>query len=47
MELEVAIQTWLDRIPDFELDDSAAVTWSTGRAGPSPSYPALNGPSLI
>lgn len=31
MELRVAIQTWLDRIPDFELDDPAEVTWSAGQ----------------
>jgi cytochrome P450 len=38
MELRVAIQTWLDRIPDFELDDS----------GPRHLPIRLsNGPSLI
>jgi cytochrome P450 len=31
MELRVAIQTWLDRIPAFTLNDPAAVTWSAGQ----------------
>jgi cytochrome P450 len=31
MELRVAIQTWLDHIPDFELDEPASVTWSAGQ----------------
>ena len=31
MELRVALQTWLERIPDFSLDDPSAVTWSAGQ----------------
>jgi cytochrome P450 len=31
MELRVALQAWLERIPDFSLDDPSAVTWSTGQ----------------
>jgi cytochrome P450 len=31
MELRVALQTWLERIPDFSLDDSSAVTWAAGQ----------------
>jgi cytochrome P450 len=31
MELRVALQEWLARYPDFELADSAAVTWSGGQ----------------
>ena len=31
MELRVAIQTWLERIPDFELTDPDAITWSAGQ----------------
>jgi cytochrome P450 len=31
MELRVALETWLDRIPDFGLADPAAVTWSAGQ----------------
>ncbi|MBK9177952.1 MAG: cytochrome P450 [Acidimicrobiales bacterium] len=31
MELRVAIQTWLERIPEFTLTDPDAVTWSAGQ----------------
>lgn len=31
MELRVALQTWLERIPDFTLTDPDAVTWSAGQ----------------
>jgi len=31
MELTVALEEWLARIPDFELSDPDAVTWSTGQ----------------
>lgn len=31
MELRVAIETWLERFPDFELDDEDAVRWSGGQ----------------
>ena len=31
MELRVAIETWLARIPDFELIDPSAVTWAGGQ----------------
>jgi hypothetical protein len=31
MELRVALETWLARIPDFSLADPAAVTWSAGQ----------------
>ena len=31
MELRVALQTWLERIPEFTLEDPSAVTWSTGQ----------------
>ena len=31
MELRVAIETWLERIPEFELTDPDAVTWSAGQ----------------
>jgi cytochrome P450 len=38
MELTVALEEWLARIPDFELTDSDAVTWSTGQVrGPRSS----------
>jgi cytochrome P450 len=31
MELRVALEVWLDRIPEFSLADPAAVEWSTGQ----------------
>ena len=31
MELRVALEVWLDRIPAFTLADPSAVTWSTGQ----------------
>ncbi|SDE84690.1 Cytochrome P450 [Blastococcus fimeti] len=31
MELRVALDVWLDRIPEFALADPAAVRWSTGQ----------------
>lgn len=31
MELTVAVEEWMRRIPDFELADPAAVRWSTGQ----------------
>jgi cytochrome P450 len=31
MELRVALEAWLERIPDFSLADPAAVTWSAGQ----------------
>jgi cytochrome P450 len=31
MELRVALEVWLERLPDFSLADPAAVAWSTGQ----------------
>ena len=31
MEIRVALETWLDRIPEFTLADPLAVTWSPGQ----------------
>jgi cytochrome P450 len=31
LEMRVALQTWLTRIPEFSLDDPAAVTWAGGQ----------------
>jgi cytochrome P450 len=31
MELRVALEAWLERIPAFSLDDPATVTWSAGQ----------------
>jgi hypothetical protein len=39
MELRVALQEWLTRIPNFELVDGAAVRWSTGQVRGPRSVP--------
>jgi hypothetical protein len=31
MEMEVALRTWFERIPEFTLADPDAVTWSGGQ----------------
>jgi hypothetical protein len=31
MEIQVALEEWLKRIPEFSLDESEAVTWSAGQ----------------
>ena len=31
MELRVALEVWLERIPEFSLEDPASVTWSAGQ----------------
>jgi len=31
MELRVALEVWLERIPEFSLDDPSAVTWAAGQ----------------
>ena len=31
MELRVALEVWLERVPEFSLADPARVSWSTGR----------------
>ncbi|MGD0699558.1 MAG: cytochrome P450 [Trebonia sp.] len=31
MELRVALEVWLSRVPEFSLSDPSAVTWSTGQ----------------
>jgi hypothetical protein len=31
MELQVALEQWMARYPEFELTDHAAVTWSAGQ----------------
>ncbi len=38
MELSVAVETWLDRIPEFSLADPESVRWSTGQ---------IRGPRLL
>ncbi len=40
MELQVALEVWLERIPTFTLADPSAVTWAAGQVrGPAPSPP--------
>ncbi len=39
MELRIAIETWLERIPPFELVDPAAVTWTGGQVRGPRSIP--------
>jgi hypothetical protein len=39
MELRVALEVWLERIPDFTLADPAAVTWATGQVRGPRSIP--------
>jgi cytochrome P450 len=39
MELRVAIEEWLRRVPDFELADPATVRWSTGQVRGPRSLP--------
>lgn len=43
MELRVALSSWLARIPDFELDDAAAVTWATGQVRGPRTLPVVVG----
>jgi cytochrome P450 len=43
MELRVALQTWLERVPDFTLADPAAVTWSAGQIRGPRTLPLLVG----
>ena len=31
MELRIAIEEWLERVPDYELADPGGVRWSTGQ----------------
>ena len=39
MELRVALEEWLARIPDFELADPTAVRWSSGQVRGPRSLP--------
>jgi cytochrome P450 len=31
MELRVALEVWLERLPEFTLDEPEAVTWAAGQ----------------
>lgn len=41
MELRVAIEEWLKRVPSFRLEDPEAVTWSCGQVRGPRSLPVL------
>jgi len=43
MELRVAIEEWLARIPDFELDEGGTVTWAGGQVRGPRSLPVVFG----
>ena len=43
MEITVALQEWLRRIPEFTLDPAAAVTWSEGTVRGPRKVPVLFG----
>ncbi|NEM04707.1 cytochrome P450 [Geodermatophilus normandii] len=43
MELRVALDVWLDRVPEFSLADPAAVRWSTGQIRGPRALPLLIG----
>jgi hypothetical protein len=31
MELRIALEVWLERVPAFSIEDPGAVTWSAGQ----------------
>ena len=39
MEMRVAVEEWLARIPEFSLEDPAAVTWAAGQVRGPRSIP--------
>ena len=41
MEIKVALEEWLKRIPDFHLDPAATVTWSEGTVRGPRKLPVL------
>ena len=41
MEMRVAIEEWLARIPEFPLEDPAAVTWAGGQVRGPRSIPVV------
>jgi hypothetical protein len=45
MEMTVAIEEWLKRIPDFRLDPAGRVTWSEGTVRGPRQLPLLFGPA--
>ena len=43
LEMNVALEEWLARIPDFELEDAGAVTWAGGQVRGPRSLPVVFG----
>ena len=43
LELSVAVEEWMDRIPEFTLADPDAVTWSTGQVRGPRTLPVVIG----
>lgn len=43
MEVRVALETWLERIPSFRLDENAEMAWSTGQIRGPRKLPLLLG----
>ena len=41
LEMEVALGTWFARIPEFELSDPEAVTWSMGQVRGARAVPVI------
>ena len=41
MEVRVAIEEWMARIPEFSLEDPAAVTWAGGQVRGPRSLPVI------
>ncbi|WP_027571241.1 cytochrome P450 [Bradyrhizobium sp. WSM1743] len=46
MEMQVALEEWLKRIPDFRLDPAGAVTWSQGTVRGPRQLPFLLGKAM-
>jgi cytochrome P450 len=44
MELRVAVEEWLKRIPEFELDDTGEVTWAGGQVRGPRNIPVIFDP---
>src|SRR4051794_38905390 len=46
MEMQVALEEWLKRIPDFALDPAGTVTWSQGTVRGPRQLPFLLGKAM-
>jgi cytochrome P450 len=46
MEMQVALEEWLKRIPDFRLDPAGTVTWSQGTVRGPRQLPFLLGKAM-